>query len=229
MISILGVGLFVGLAALRNALFKYYLARQDMSFVVYDSSDPPRWLGTAVGFDAQQAPLLPFVDYGVKYPTDAAARDLRALIAVRYDSFSSHQPLFYAESNCTGTPCIAHETSSGSGPISALHAMQVGPAYAVGAGLGRKLHQGALYRSLDKECPAEMSSKWVSQAELAGQRCVTLTPAVPRSVFKEAQAVETSSGTATVNVLQLPTAPFYLNAVNNPLQTMPRAPGAEGG
>lgn len=229
-ISILGIGLFAGLAAVRNALFKYYLARQDMSFVVYDSSTPPRWLGTAVGFDAFEAPLLPFVDYGVKHPAAANARNLRALVGVRNDRFTSHQPVFYSGTDCTGTVCIAQETSSGSEAVAALYAMQGGPVYAVGAGPSEKQRQGALYRSSEAGCGASMQSKWVSQQRVPsnGSLCVGLDPALDKALFKAAVAVETTSG-SNVNVLQVPTAPFYINGVNDPLQTAPRAAAAEGG
>ena len=230
-ISILGIGLFVGLAAVRNALFKYYLARQDLSFVVYDSSTPPRWLGTAVGFDAFEAPLLPFVDYGVKHPADANARNLRALVGVRNDRFTSHQPVFYSEANCTGTVCIAQETSSGSGAVAALYAMQDGPVYAVGAGL-EKERQGALYRSSEGPCvAAAMLSKWVSQQRVPSNDslCFAVSPALDAALFQAAVPVETTSGSTPINVLQVPTAPFYVNGVNDPLQTAPRAAAAEGG
>lgn len=239
-ITILGIGLFIGLAAVRNALFKYYLARQDTSFVVYDSSSPTRrLLGTAVGFDEHQAPLLAFVDYGVVYPAGADPRNLRALIGVRNDRFTSRQPVFYKNADCSGTVCIAVETNSGGalvpgvdsevGPIAQLYAMQDGPVYAVGAGTDGKPLQGSLYRSTTVSCDGEaLNSMWVS-ARLyetsSGSMCVNLSsPLVANYRFAVAVGVTTSGS----NVLQVPSAPFYVNMVNTPLQTSPLAPVAEG-
>lgn len=242
-ITILGIGLFIGLAAVRNALFKYYLARQDTSFVVYDSSSPTRrLLGTAVGFDEHQAPLLAFVDYGVVYPAGAGPRNLRALIGVRNDRFTSRQPVFYENADCSGTVCIAVETNSGGalvpgvdsevGPIAQLYAMQDGPVYAVGAGPGVSGApanlQGALYRSREDACSGTMQSMWVSTRlySSSGSFCVSVS--LNGSLLKLAEQVETTSGGSPVNVLQVPTAPFYVNMVNTPLQTSPLAPVAEG-
>ena len=247
-ITILGIGLFIGLAAVRNALFKYYLARQDTSFVVYDSSSPTRrLLGTAVGFDEHQAPLLAFVDYGVKYPSTAKERNLRALIGVRNDRFTSRQPVFYADANCggTGEVCIAVETNSGgalvpgvdseAGPIAQLYAMQDGPVYAVGAGTDGNVAtaanlQGALYRSTEVACRGTMQSMWVSTQlyPSSGSLCVPVPGSLDESRLRGAVKVETTSGGSPVNVLQVPTARFYVNMVDSPLQTVPKAPGAEG-
>lgn len=241
-ITILGIGLFIGLAAVRNALFKYYVARQDTSFVVYDSSSPTRrLLGTAVGFDEHQAPLLAFVDYGVVYPAGADPRNLRALIGVRNDRFTSRQPVFYKNADCSGTVCIAVETNSGGalvpgvdsevGPIAQLYAMQDGPVYAVGAGTDGKPLQGSLYRSTTASCTETMQSMWVSAMlyeTSSGSMCVSLPSSPPAARLKEGVEVETTSGSGE-NVLQKPTAPFYVNMVNTPLQTSPLAPVAEGG
>lgn len=242
-ITILGIGLFIGLAAVRNALFKYYLARQDTSFVVYDSGSPGsperRLLGTAVGFDEHQAPLLAFVDYGVKYPSTAKERNLRALIGVRNDRFTSRQPVFYSGNDCTGTVCMAVETTTGGalvpgvdsevGPVAQLYAMQDGPVYAVGAGSSSKVLQGALYRSTTDSCSGnELKSMWVS-ARLyetsSGSMCVNLSsPLMANYRFAVAVGVTTSGS----NVLQVPSAPFYVNMVNTPLQSSPLKPVAEG-
>ncbi|MBV2218089.1 MAG: hypothetical protein KUL84_13005 [Diaphorobacter sp.] len=245
-ITILGIGLFIGLAAVRNALFKYYLARQDTSFVVYDSSSPTRrLLGTAVGFDEHQAPLLAFVDYGVVYPSTGNPRNLRALVGVRKDRFTSRQPVFYSGNDCTGTVCIAVETTTGgalvpdvdseAGPIAQLYAMQDGPSYAVGAGPGGNSGtpanlQGALYRSGEAACSGTMQSMWVSRQLFltSGSLCVPVPGSLDESRLRAAVEVETTSGGSPVNVLQVPAAPFYVNMVSTPLQTSPLAPVAEG-
>ena len=61
--TILGIGLFVGLVALRDAVFKYKLSQQDQDFYVFDSSDPAKVIGKVASFDEHEAPLVPFIDY----------------------------------------------------------------------------------------------------------------------------------------------------------------------
>ena len=60
--TILGIGLLVGLVAIRNALFKWFVNKQAQTVWVYDSSDPAKVLGPVRDFDEHEAPRLFYID-----------------------------------------------------------------------------------------------------------------------------------------------------------------------
>ncbi len=243
--SILGIGLLVGVVALRDALIKYWHANRNSDFVVVDSSTPPVIIGSAIGFDEHEAPQVPFFDYDVGFDVDGDGaidnpgeiRNYRVLIGVRDDRFTSRQPLFYATSNCTlnagEAPCIAGagdegaystgiDDISGSGGVSYAFALQNGPTYAIGAGGGIG-QQGRLYRQASRNACGlgAIGSMWDSQRVVEGEPCIDLTapgtPAAPVPASLHV-AVEVVDGSGT-NVLDNLTPPFYTNMVSNPKTT----------
>jgi hypothetical protein len=106
--TILGIGLLVGIVAIRNALFKLYVTRQAHAVYVYDSDDPPKRLARVRDFDEHEAPRLFYNDRGVEWPAGGGElHNFRAMIGVRDDRFTSRHRIFYKGEGCTGDPCIA--------------------------------------------------------------------------------------------------------------------------
>lgn len=171
-LTIVGLGLLVGIVAVRDALFvrKAYVAHTH--FVVVDSSDPPRLVGEAVGFDEHDTPLVPFVDYG--YPDAAPGYpSYRTLIGVRPKRFTSRQPVFYEDEGCPAPEaladsnvCLALPNSeraraileaaleaaglSGGSAFSYLPALQIGPNGSPGPlyGIGYETEDGVTNEAL---------------------------------------------------------------------------------
>lgn len=111
--TILGIGLLVGIVAIRNALFVWWQKKQSHTVWVYDSTPAPNGpivLGPARDFDEHEAPRLFFVDrsFSALDPAgdpppigvDAAwqGRNFRAFIGVRDDRFTSRHRIFYENS-----------------------------------------------------------------------------------------------------------------------------------
>lgn len=178
--TVLIIGSFVGVIAIRDALFERAQLKQSRSTIVVDSQG--RKLGPAVDYDEHDAPRIPYIDRTVT-PAEAGLplRNYRVLIGVRDDRFTSREPLYYSNADCTGIPCIkstSDETSdsagidriSSTGSVSYLNALQGGPNYAIGASPNRI--KGHLYRETPLACPAtEIRSRYISQKVIAGSPC----------------------------------------------------------
>lgn len=178
--TILGIGLLVGLVAIRNALFVWWSKKQAQTVWVYDSSVPAKVLGPVRDFDEHETPRLFYIDRQFISPTlpDASidpnwvGRNYRAFVGVRDDRFTSRHRLFYTSGDCSGVAaCIAGPGEEGddnravgsppigeAGGIGYLYAMQQGPSYGIGADLtnvaagGVGGFPGALYRSSAEQC-----------------------------------------------------------------------------
>lgn len=238
LLTLMGIGLLVGIVAMRDALFKWTLAQQDAKFVAADSGNPPRLIGEVIGFDQHETPLIPFIDYD---PLGTGV-NFRALVGVRDDRFTSRQPVFYSDNACSNNPCLAiagSETANTfvanilgeTGSISYLYALQGGgPTYGVGSGSGGNV-RGRLYRqNVGVACGATLNSMWVSQRVVTGNPCVDLNtpPGSPISGaglanFESAVNVVDSNGT---NVLESLTPPFITNMVIDPSTDFLSAPPA---
>jgi hypothetical protein len=239
LMTILGIGLFVGVSAIRNSLFKLYLSEQDQKFIVYDSSTPAKIIGEAISFDEHESPLVPFIDYGTPI-------NYRALVGVRDDRFTTRQPLFYSGLLCTGTPCIADAGSeaahalfaadtnvqaaviasgmASSGSTSYLYALQGGErTYAIGAGPGPVDDliriQGELWYGTGAACTGPLQSVWISQLLREGDSCVDLAAPIGTGLMGDFQAVDevldsTSTDNALARAFLIP--PFGMNIVSDP-------------
>jgi hypothetical protein len=111
--TILGIGLLVGLVAIRNALVVWWAKKQAQTVWVYDSSSPAKVLGPVRDFDEHEAPRLFYIDRDVTWCVPFGAvdctdvvRNYRAFIGVRDDRFTTRPRVFYSELGCTGTPCL---------------------------------------------------------------------------------------------------------------------------
>jgi len=109
-LTILGIGLFVGIIAVRNALFVHAIKKRTQTVWVYDSSTPvAKVLGPARDFDDHETPRLFFIDRGVVW--NGTTRNYRAFVGVRNDRFTSRQRIFYTDDNCGASglalACIA--------------------------------------------------------------------------------------------------------------------------
>ncbi|MDO6786326.1 hypothetical protein Q4589_01850 [Cobetia marina] len=178
--SILIIGSLVGLAAIRDALFKHYMTQQSRELVVEDANG--RALGEVFDVDEHDAPRILYFDRS--QPPVVS----RALIGIRDDRFSSREPLYYATANCSGDPCIKSASDEATdsrdiagdvnaGSVSYLHALQGGPVYAIGPGEPAAL-PGFLYRGTPQQCPfsgRDVQSRWISQKVIAGTPCETFT------------------------------------------------------
>ncbi|WP_158773496.1 hypothetical protein [Cobetia sp. L2A1] len=178
--SILIIGSLVGLAAIRDALFKHYMTQQSRELVVEDANG--RALGEVFDVDEHDAPRILYFDRS-QPPTIS-----RALIGIRDDRFSSREPLYYATLNCSGDPCIKSISDEATdsrdivgdlygGSVSYLHALQGGPVYAIGPGEPAAL-PGFLYRGTPQQCPftgSDVQSRWISQKVISGVPCEAFT------------------------------------------------------
>ncbi|MBB1361067.1 hypothetical protein H5125_02700 [Shewanella sp. SR44-4] len=179
--TILIIGSFVGISAVRNALVKSQVAQQNRDITVADSNGVK--LGKMLSLNEHETPIVPFIDGGVApLAPDPAHKNYRAILGVRDDRFTSREPVYYDSPNCTGNPCIkgiSDETSdnrgvdniAASGAVSYLHALQGGPNYAIGRSDDGII--GHLYRSTPLQCPVDISD---IQSRYMSQRVVTGTP-----------------------------------------------------
>lgn len=173
-ISILGFGTLVGIVMVRDALVKYYVAKQSSETLVADAAG--QVLGEAVDFDEHDAPRIFFVDRSQETA-------YRTLIGVRDDRFSSREAVYYSGTACTGVPCIktisdeltssrGTDYISGTGNVSYFNALQAGPNYAVGR--GTQGLPGHLFRESPLMCPvaaSQVRSRWMSQKVTSGEPC----------------------------------------------------------
>lgn len=187
-VTILLIGSFVGIVAIRDALIKRYVNQQSQSVTVADSNG--LLLGKAIGFDEHEAPRLFYIDRTIAPAApDPAHRNYRALLAVRDDRFTSREPVYYEGENCTGTPCIkkpSDEASdstgttgiTGTGAVGYLYGLQNinGPTYAIGKSPDGI--QGYLYRSTENVCsvaPENLKSRYLSQMVIRESPCEPFT------------------------------------------------------
>lgn len=230
--TILGIGLFVGFAAVRDAIFKYKLSQQDQSFYVLDNGDPAIVIGKVMSFDEHEAPLVPFIDYGARTDVNGDPVNHRALIGIRDDRFTSRQPVFYSLASCTGNPCIAEagveesyntgiDNIAGSGGVSYLYGLQ-GVSYGIGAGDGGAI-KGRLFRQSTQACESNLVSAWDSQRVVTGSPCIAVTPTGPAGFFI-AESVERIPGE---NVLDPLNSPFYTNMISTPSTTYVAIPAGD--
>ncbi|WP_025563344.1 hypothetical protein [Psychromonas sp. SP041] len=182
-ITILVIGSFVGITAIRDALFKQKIKQQDRSVLVADSNN--NVLGEVINFDEHDAPQLLYIDRTTTNPP----KNYRALIGVRDDRFTSREPIYYTALNCQGDPCIkptSNETldSSGvsrlpnTGAVSYFQALQNGPNYAIGRSPNGL--PGFLYKETFEACPmpeiiggigSPIGSRYISQKVVTGEPC----------------------------------------------------------
>lgn len=173
-VTILVIGLLVGIVAIRDALVKRHVAQQAQKTYIVDSKGAV--LGEATGYDEHDAPRVFYVDR-------SQDENYRVLIGIRDDRFTSREPIYYATNNCTGDPCIKSTSNESSdsrgvsqlahtGSVSYFNALQNGPNYAIGKGANGL--KGFLYRETLNECPAEardIASRWISQKVVKGEPC----------------------------------------------------------
>ncbi len=186
--TILGIGLIVGIVAIRDAVFKYSVKKQSEAVYVIDQDGTV--LGKAVAFDEHESPIIPYIDRSVPpLAPDPDHYNYRALIGVRDDRFTSRQRIFYTEDNCSlGSECIAPAGAEsadnmgidllpGTGGVGYLYATQGGPSYAVGASSAGVT--GWLFRETASACSSNtIKSVWSSQAVVSGSPCEYAAEAV---------------------------------------------------
>jgi len=238
--TILGIGLLVGIVAIRNALFVWWQNKQAQTVWVYDSTPSPAGpliLGPARDFDEHEAPRLFYIDRQVPWCVPFGApdppgctdtiRNYRAFIGVRDDRFTTRSRVFYTELGCIGTPCIPSvsnedadnlgvgiisinidnnndgivDNSSTSrvqnaGGVGYLYALQQGPNYGVGAGIGPGYNglrlPGTLYRQSPDSCTDPVRSVWTSQDVVSGEPCLNLPNGI---VIESAKCPDGAKGT----------------------------------
>ncbi len=183
--TILIIGSFVGVIAIRDALIKYKFKQLDRSVIVSDANN--RVLGPMVGFDEHEAPLLFFIDRTLSPDNEGREQAFRALIGIRDDRFTSREPIYYTQLNCKGDPCIKPTSSerldnrgvdiasTDTGAVSYFHALQDGPNYAIGQDPSGGL-KGFLYRESVEACPVNVitavtGSRYISQKVVFGSPC----------------------------------------------------------
>jgi hypothetical protein len=179
--TILIIGTFVGIVAIRDALVKHQVAQQNREITLIDSNQLR--LGRMLTLNEHETPLIPLIDNSIPpLAPDPAHQSFRAIIGVRDDRFTSREPVYYDGPNCTGNPCmkgISDETTDSlgveklqaTGAVSYLHALQAGPNYAIGRSLDGI--RGDLYRTAGM-CPIEPSqlqSRYMSQRVVSGTPC----------------------------------------------------------
>ncbi len=180
--TIVIIGSFAGIAAIRDALLDYSADKAGSVALVSDANGVV--LGPAVDYDEHEAPRIPYIDRSVlPLAPDPAHRNYRALIGVRDDRFTGREPVYYSGGNCTGTPCIKVASDEltdsrgldgnlGGGSVGYIYALQGGPTYAIGSSPDGI--QGFLYRQAAQACPvepAEIRSRYVSQKVVSGSPC----------------------------------------------------------
>ena len=240
LLTLLGIGLFIGIVSIRDALFKVALSQQDHNFYVIDSADPAVILGKAMSFDEHEAPIVAFVDYDI----EGTGINRRALIGVRDDRFTTRQPIFYSDVNCSDDPCIARAGSevftegldgtTETGSVSYINALQ-SQSYGIGAGNPAGLvTQGRLYREASAACTtAILQSMWQSQS-IAANPCKTLAPNITSANTNPelATAVPVVDDNDQ-NLLDPLTPPFYTNMISTPsanyINTVPTGESVSSG
>lgn len=180
--TILIIGSLAGVVAIRDALRDYSADRAGSVALVSDANGVI--LGPAVDYDEHEAPRIPYIDRSVPpLAPDPEHRNYRALIGVRDDRFTGREPVYYSETNCTGTPCIKAPSDEltdsrgldgnlGGGSVGYIYALQGGPTYAIGSSPDGI--QGFLYRQAPQACPvdsSEIRSRYVSQKVVTGSPC----------------------------------------------------------
>lgn len=243
-ISILGIGLLVGITAVRNALFIRNAYRDHTRFLVFD--DESVFIGEAVAFDEYDTPLVPFVDYDYGGAPDAYP-NYRTLIGVRPHRFTSRQPVFYTTDGCAPPAdmqvCLAMPDSSRAAVIvqgalqqagvdhihystSYLSQMQEGaPLYGLGyeAVDGGQVVGGILYRSVGDSCGgATIESVWISEApgSTIESICFDVASQPADATFLAAAAV--------LPLGEKLKRPFRVNPVSNPIAAELLPPCTEG-
>jgi hypothetical protein len=167
--TILGIGLLVGIVAVRNALFVYWQKKKAQTVWVYDSADPIHVLGPVRDFDEHETPRLFYVDRTLSGADpdnppsgvlgDWAGNNFRAFVGVRGYRFTSRHRIFYTNSADCGvtssgsvSTCIAgagrddqDDLAVGEPPIvkaggiGYLYELQGGPSYGIGRGIAPAL------------------------------------------------------------------------------------------
>jgi len=183
--TILIIGTFIGVVALRDVLFKQYVEKQSRDIYVSDSNGVV--LGQAISFDQHEAPRIPYIDRLVPpLSPDPAHRNYRALISIRDDRFTTREAVYYDGANCTGTPCIKapsdeNEDNIGidnvdaTGAVGYLYKSQDGPTYAVGRSPNGI--KGHLFRDTGNACPISpdaVRSRYMSEKVVTGSPCESL-------------------------------------------------------
>tara|TARA_R110000772_G_scaffold47019_3_gene107598 strand:- start:14670 stop:15926 length:1257 start_codon:yes stop_codon:yes gene_type:complete len=196
--TILVIGTFIGVVALRDVLFKQYVEKQSRDIYVSDSNGLV--LGQALSFDQHEAPRIPYIDRLVPpLSPDPAHRNYRALISIRDDRFTTREAVYYDGENCTGTPCIKapsdeNEDNIGidnvaaTGAVGYLYKSQAGPTYAIGRSPNGIT--GYLFRDTGNACPISpdaVRSRYMSEKVVTGSPCESL----------ETSSTETTPGTTT--------------------------------
>jgi len=206
--TILGIGLLVGLVAIRNALFKWWVNKQAQTVWVYDSSSPAKVLGPVRDFDEHEAPRLFFIDRNVTWQDslgDPFTANFRAFIGVRDDRFTGRQRIFYTDPSCAGTPCIqgsgredadaylygtVEDLSSPpieigrvnkAGGVGYLYPLQQGPSYGIGADVDQTFNGIRLPGTLYRESAAICDTSTIESAWVS-QEVVTGEPCEPFTI-----------------------------------------------
>jgi hypothetical protein len=187
-LTIVGIGLFVGLYAVRDAWFKKSEFQRSLDVqVLYDQDGTPGGpaiiLGKAVDFDEHETPLIPFVDYAQTY--NGQPVNYRALIGVRDVRFTSEERVYYTSNNCSSgggnVACVFVPSSEGHAArhgVSYQQATQAGSSIAAGVpqktyAVGQTETQGDgqpgwLWRQTDDDCPigvnTDINSSWHSKS-----------------------------------------------------------------
>ncbi len=205
--TILVIGSFVGIVAIRDALVKHYAQKQSREVYVSDASGIV--LGQAVDYDEHEAPRIPYIDRTAPVDADGIQRNYRALIGVRDDRFTGREPVYYHGLNCTGTPCIKASSDEradsydiagdgAAGAVGYLYALQGGPTYAIGSAPSGV--QGYLYRQGAQACPYtpdQIQSRYISQKVVPGIPCENVS-ASSGSASADTTATATSSDATAV-------------------------------
>jgi hypothetical protein len=103
-LTVVGIGIIVGLSAVRDAWFKKKVVQESINiYVVHDNqSGDNTILGKAIDFDEHEAPLIPFVDYNPDIDMDGTGDgfNYRTLIGVRDDRLTTRERVYYTDLEC---------------------------------------------------------------------------------------------------------------------------------
>jgi len=209
--TIVVIGSFVGLAALRNALLV-----ESGENVIFDSAATPIAFGRAKTFDLCEAPQLVCKD-----PDNG----LLPIVGVRPTRFTSRNQVFYSAADCTGDVYLAPPAVPGAGvwqpelPVGYLNGSLLvdGTPDRVAYGVGGP-EPGLLYRSTTSTAASvSIASVWTSLAPDCAPEDLPGTATPPTALCEnigplnlnvvEAGEVEIAANT---NVLEQYTAPFYI-------------------
>ena len=183
LVTILVIGSFVGIVAVRDALFKQKVQQLDNTIIVADDNGVV--LGEMVTLDEHDAPQLFYIDRTSTEPE----QNYRALIGVRDDRFTSRDAIYYTELNCQGDPCIKPVSNEamddvgvsrlpGTGAVSYFQALQGAPNYAIGRSPNGL--PGHLFRETIQACElpelvggtgSPVGSRYMSQKVVTGEPC----------------------------------------------------------